>query len=128
MVILRKQCTGHNTRFKVPSRKYCLGRNDFLTQNTLNYSARRYVPDILDMLKKGKLEPLVPIPTISMVQAVCRLLEGLLPGLADKTSEVCEACFVPFRVVSFRFVSFNAGCDGRGGRVGAGVYWYGTCI
>lgn len=40
------------------------------------------------MLKKGKLEPLVPIPTISMVQAVCRLLEGLLPALTDKTSEV----------------------------------------
>lgn len=43
------------------------------------------------MLKKGKLEPLVPIPTISMVQAVCRLLEGLLPALHDKTSEVSEA-------------------------------------
>lgn len=48
----------------------------------------RYVPDILEMLKKGKMEPLVPIPTISMVQAVCRLLEGLLPALHDKTSEV----------------------------------------
>lgn len=50
----------------------------------------RYVPDILEMLKKGKMEPLVPIPTISMVQAVCRLLEGLLPALTDKTSEVRE--------------------------------------
>lgn len=52
----------------------------------------RYVPDILDMLKKGKMEPLVPIPTISMVQAVCRLLEGLLPALTDKTSEVTRLC------------------------------------
>lgn len=40
------------------------------------------------MLKKGKMEPLVPIPTISMVQEVCRLLEGLLPALTDKTAEV----------------------------------------
>lgn len=28
----------------------------------------RHVPAIIDMLKKGKMEPLVPIPIISMVQ------------------------------------------------------------
>lgn len=28
----------------------------------------RHVPVILEMLKKGKMEPLVPIPTISMIQ------------------------------------------------------------
>lgn len=32
----------------------------------------RHVPVILDVLKKGKMEPLVPIPVISMVQVMER--------------------------------------------------------
>ncbi|CAM9397550.1 unnamed protein product, partial [Discosporangium mesarthrocarpum] len=54
---------------------------------------QKYVPAILDILRKGKMEPLVPIPAISMVQAVCQLLEGLLPG-TDKNAENIERVFL----------------------------------
>lgn len=37
----------------------------------------RYVPAILEMLKRGKLGPLVPIPTISMVQV--QHTTGIIP-------------------------------------------------
>lgn len=40
---------------------------------------QRYVPAILEMLKRGKLEPLVPIPTISMVQV--RYTSRIIPLL-----------------------------------------------
>eukprot|EP00752_Nemacystus_decipiens_P011484 g10196.t1 len=74
----------------------------------------RYVPDILEMLKKGKMEPVVPIPTISMVQAVCRLLEGLLPALTDKTTENMERVFLFAAMWAFGgALSSDAKCDDR---------------
>ncbi|CAM9099296.1 unnamed protein product [Ectocarpus fasciculatus] len=74
----------------------------------------RHVPGILEMLKKAKMEPLVPIPTINMVQAVCRLLEGLLPALTDKTSENMERVFLFAAMWAFGgALSSDSKCDDR---------------
>ena len=45
---------------------------------------------ILDLLATGKMETIAPTLTINMVQAVCYLLEGLLPMVPDRYDHVTQ--------------------------------------
>ena len=56
----------------------------------------KHVPVALEILHASKLETLVPVTTINMVQTVCYLLEGLLPMIpaAQKTPARIERIFL----------------------------------
>ncbi|CAM9120279.1 unnamed protein product [Sphacelaria rigidula] len=74
----------------------------------------RHLPAIIDMLKKGKMEPMVPIPIISAVQVVCLLVEGLLEALVDKTGENMERVFLFAAMWAFGgALSSDSKCDDR---------------
>lgn len=50
---------------------------------------------VLDFYKGAKLETVVPLPTLNLVQSLCLIFDGLLATyLKDKTTEVYERIFV----------------------------------
>uniref|UniRef100_K3X576 AAA+ ATPase domain-containing protein n=1 Tax=Globisporangium ultimum (strain ATCC 200006 / CBS 805.95 / DAOM BR144) TaxID=431595 RepID=K3X576_GLOUD len=56
----------------------------------------KYMEALFGVLHDCKLQPIVPIPPIAMVEALCRLLDGLLHSVseAEKTPELLENAFI----------------------------------
>ncbi|GAB9467560.1 hypothetical protein Gpo141_00004900 [Globisporangium polare] len=56
----------------------------------------KYVDALFALLRDNKLQSIVPIPAISMVETLCRLLDGVLRavGEQEKTPEVLENAFI----------------------------------
>lgn len=54
----------------------------------------KYMQKALKLVRKNKLNHVIPITDISMVMTVCHLLEGLLEGHTDLSVEKTEAFFI----------------------------------
>ena len=55
----------------------------------------RYIVKILEFFSTQKIETIVPLPTINIVQSLCYLLDGMLKNITiEKTQVVIERAFV----------------------------------